>query len=437
MLDAELSWEQVKSIADQVVWQNSNKHLTDREVTVLHGAWQGRTYEAIALEMNLSADYIHKDVGSTLWQKLSGALNEKVGKQNFRQALQRYSLLNTTAPLLATNRFPTGAIAADSPLYVLRNPIEADCERELLNPGALVRIKSPQMTGKTSLLNWLLDKMQQHQYQTVRINLRRADKKIFQDIDMLLRWLSANITKQLGRELSLDDYWDAQIGSKVSCTSFLQDGILESLTDGLLLAIDDIDVIFAYPDVAEDFLSLLREWHEEANFTPSWQKLRLAVAHTTEVYIALDLNQSPFNVGLPVQLPGFQKQQVLDLATLHGWSAVEAIDQVLELVGGHPYLMQMALYHLGQQQLPLADFLATAATYNGIYSNHLRHYLANLQAQPDLLTAMQEVVRSDRPVQLAWSQLHRLNGMGLISLAGNLVQPSCELYRSYFRLYLT
>jgi hypothetical protein len=259
-----------------------------------------------------------------------------------------------------------------------------------------VRIKSPQMTGKTSLLNWLLDKMQQHQYQTVRINLRRADKKIFRDIDMLLRWFSANITKQLGRELVLDDYWDAEIGSKVSCTSFLQDGILDGLTEGLLLAIDDIDVIFAYPDVAEDFLSLLREWHEEANFTPSWQKLRLVVAHTTEVYIALDLNQSPFNVGLPVQLPAFNKQQVLNLAEQHGWPDVQSIDQVLELVGGHPYLMQMALYHLGQQQLSLTDFLATAATYHGIYGNHLRHYLASLQTQPDLLTAMQEVVNSDR-----------------------------------------
>jgi hypothetical protein len=436
MLDAELSWEQVKSIADQVVWQHSNKHLTDREVAVLHGAWQGRTYEAIALEMNLSADYIHKDVGSALWQKLSGALNERVGKQNFKQALQRYSLLNAAAPLQPTNKFPTGAIAADSPLYMLRQPIETDCERELLNPGALVRIKSPQMTGKTSLLNWLLDKMQQHQYQTVRINLRRADKKIFRDIDMLLRWFSANITKQLGRELVLDDYWDAEIGSKVSCTSFLQDGILDGLTEGLLLAIDDIDVIFAYPDVAEDFLSLLREWHEEANFTPSWQKLRLVVAHTTEVYIALDLNQSPFNVGLPVQLPAFNKQQVLNLAEQHGWPDVQSIDQVLELVGGHPYLMQMALYHLGQQQLSLTDFLATAATYHGIYGNHLRHYLASLQTQPDLLTAMQEVVNSDRPIPLAWQQLHRLDGMGLIELAGNLVKPSCELYRNYFRLYL-
>jgi hypothetical protein len=432
-MDAELSWEQVKAIADRVVWQSSGKHLTDREVAVLHGSWQGRTYESIALEMNLSADYIHKDVGSALWQKLSVALQEKVGKQNFKQALQRQK-----APLAAHGKFPTGAVAADSPLYVLRPAIESDCERELLNPGALVRIKSSQMTGKTSLVNWLLDKMQTHQYQTIRINLRRADRKIFQDIDMLLRWLCANITKQLGLDLVLDDYWDEAIGSKVSCTGFLQDGILESLAadcGGLLLAIDDIDAIFAYPDVAEDFLSLLREWHEEANFTESWQRLRLLVAHTTEVYISLDLNQSPFNVGLPVQLPGFDRTQALYLAELHGWANPE-IDQVLELVGGHPYLTQIALYHLGQQQLGLPELLETASTYHGIYGNHLRHYLANLQAHPDLVEALRAVVTSDTPIALAWPQLYRLDGMGLIKLVGNLVEPSCTLYRRYFQMHL-
>jgi hypothetical protein len=203
----------------------------------------------------------------------------------------------------------------------------------------------------------------------------------------------------------------------------------------LLLAIDDIDAIFAYPEVAEDFLSLLREWHEEANFTESWQKLRLVVAHTTEVYISLDLNQSPFNVGLPVQLPGFDRTQALYLAELHGWANPE-IDPVLELVGGHPYLTQVALYHLGQQQLDLAELLETASTYNGIYGNHLRHYLANLQAHPDLVAALRAVVTSNEPVSLAWSQLYRLDGMGLIKLVGNLVEPSCTLYRRYFRVHL-
>jgi hypothetical protein len=434
-MDIGLSWEQVKTIADRVVWQHTGKHLSDREMAVLYGSWHSRTYEAIAVEMNLSADYIHKDVGSALWQKLSDALQEKVSKQNFRQALQRYG---GALPSSSTSKFPTGAIAPDSPFYLQRESIEGDCERELLSPGSLVRIKSPQMTGKTSLINWLLDRFTHQGYRTARINLRRADRKIFQDIDLLLRWLCANISRQLDISTPLDDYWDGAIGSKVSCTGYLQGAVLEQLAAGLVLAIDDIDSVFAYPELAEDFLSLLREWHEEANFTEVWQSLRLVVAHTTEVYIALDLNQSPFNVGLPVQLPSLTATQVIDLARLHGYQRDEDLAQLHNFCGGHPYLLQMALYHLGQQQSTLADFMALAPTYNGIYGSHLRHYLAELENHSDLLAAMAQVVHSDRPIALPWQQLYQLDSMGLVKLAasGNQVVPSCELYRHYFRQHL-
>jgi AAA-like domain len=435
-MDDALSWEQVKTIADHLVLKSTGKHLSDREVAVLYGSWQGRTYEAIAVGMNLSAEYIHKDIGSELWKKLSEALpeGEKVGKQNFRQAFLRYGSKSGNA----SAKFPTGAVAADSPFYILRGAIESDCEKELLNAGALVRIKSPHMTGKTSLVNWLLDAMTKHSYAPVRINLRRADKRIFQDIDLLLRWLCANISKQLQLDATLEEYWDEAIGSKVSCTSYLENAVLQAIGGGVVLAIDDIDVIFGYPDLAEDFLSLLREWHEEANFTEIWQQLRLIVAHTTEVYIALDLNQSPFNVGLPVQLPPLQTDQVTHLAQLHRWVELEAIEPLRKFLGGHPYLIQMALYHLGQQQVALADFLTAAPTYRGIYHSHLQRYLVEIQAHPDLVEAMGAVVRSDRPISLAWQQLYRLDSMGLIQLVGNgnLVAPSCELYRQYFATHL-
>jgi DNA-binding CsgD family transcriptional regulator len=435
-MDPLLSWEQIETIADRLVWQHSHKHLSDREMAVLEGSWRGLTYEAIAVEMNLSADYIHKDIGSALWQKLSEALGEKVSKQNFRQALQRHS--RQTPSSNSPTRFPTGAVAADSPLYVQRGTIESECEQELLRPGALVRIKSPHMTGKTSLLNWLVDRLATHGFRAVRISLRQADRKQFQDIDLLLRWLSANVRKQLGLESPLEEYWDEAIGSMVSCTSYMQGGVLEQIDGGLLLAIDDIDVIFAYPELARDFLSLLREWHEESNFTDVWQQLRLVVVHTTEVYIALDLNQSPFNVGLPVQLPPLDLPQANYLAQLYGWSAPDSLEQLRTFLGGHPYLLQMALYHLSQQQSSLADFFQTAPTYNGIYGSHLRRYLAELQGHEDLLAAMKLVVESERPVPLVWQQLYRLDSMGLIRLVdnGNRVEPSCALYRQYFLNHL-
>ncbi|MFN6305788.1 MAG: AAA-like domain-containing protein, partial [Microcystis sp.] len=58
----------------------------------------------------------------------------------------------------------------------------------------------------------------------------------------------------------------------------------------------------------------------------------------------------------------------------------------------------------------------------------------NLQKQPELLTAMGEVVNSsDKGVRLEPITAYKLESMGLIQLKGDLAQPSCQLYQLYFR----
>jgi hypothetical protein len=113
----------------------------------------------------------------------------------------------------------------------------------------------------------------------------------------------------------------------VSCTTYFQAYLLEQIDSPLALALDEVDRIFQYPAIAKDFFPLLRTWHEEAKNLEMWQQLRVVVAHSTEVYIPLKINQSPFNVGLPVELLEWNQKQVQDLARCHGldWSA----DQVL------------------------------------------------------------------------------------------------------------
>ncbi|WP_249103672.1 AAA-like domain-containing protein [Argonema galeatum] len=58
----------------------------------------------------------------------------------------------------------------------------------------------------------------------------------------------------------------------------------------------------------------MRFWHEEARRENVWQSVRLVLVHSTEVYVSLSINQSPFNVGLTIKLPQFTSQQVQDLA---------------------------------------------------------------------------------------------------------------------------
>ncbi len=334
---------------------------------------------------------------------------------------------------------PQTPIKVDSPLYIQRPPIESDCCQEILKPGALIRIKAPEKMGKTSLLNTILSYSEASDCRKVYLNLRGAEGAMFTTLDKFLRWFCANISRELGIKPELDDYWDEELfGSLVSCKTYFQSYLLEQIDHPLALGLDNLDRIFEYPDIAQDFLPMLRYWHEEANNLEIWQNLRLVIANSTEVYIKLDANQSPFNVGRQVKLPGFNLEQVLILAKYYGndWSEDKKqqkfAEDLIEMVGGHPYLIRLAFDALTYKNIPQDKLLQEAPTQGGIYGAHLRRHWNNLQSSPELAEAMKEVVKTETGVQLEPSIAYKLESMGLINLVGDQAQPSCTLYHSYF-----
>jgi hypothetical protein len=124
---------------------------------------------------------------------------------------------------------------------------------------------------------------------------------------------------------------------------------------------------------------------------------------------------------------------VLNLAQLHhlNWEQTH-LEQLMNLVGGHPYLVRLALYQIASGHITLTDFLAQVVTESGIYSPLLRRYLSTLRADPPLSTAYQKVVHSSEPIALDSMQIFRLHSLGLIHANNNEVMPRCNLYRQYF-----
>ena len=341
-------------------------------------------------------------------------------------------------PILeAAPELSVGQVLVASAFYVERPPIESDCYQEILQLGALIRIKAPQQMGKTWLMEKLLEQVALQGYRTVSLSLKLADSRIhFTNLDKFLRLFCTNVCRQLGLPSQLDDYWDEEgLGSKVSCTTYFEEYLLKQADTPLVLCLDDVDLVFPYPEIYEDFFALLRSWHEKAKSRKKlWTRLRLVVIHSTEVYIRLNLDQSPFNVGVPIELLEFSQQQVQDLAKQHGldWDATQ-VYQLMKMVEGYPYLVQQALtYVKTHQNTTLDELLATASTESGIYGNHLRQHLLNLQQHPELALALKEVVTATGSVRLEPMQAYKLHSMGLVKLQGNEVKPRCNLYRQYF-----
>lgn len=170
-----------------------------------------------------------------------------------------------------------------------------------------------------------------------------------------------------------------------------------------------------------------------------WKKLRLVVVNSTELYPTLDINYSPFNVGLAIELPEFNQQQVGEMAKQYELDVQlgeQGLSQLMELVGGHPYLVQEAIVSLKGQQMTLEQLLTLAPTEQGIFSHHLREQLECLQNDFQLEEAYKKVVIENEPVRLNSEITFKLHSLGLVKIVRNECIPSCDLYRQYFLMRL-
>ncbi|HLP90782.1 MAG TPA: AAA-like domain-containing protein [Nostocaceae cyanobacterium] len=329
---------------------------------------------------------------------------------------------------------PEGQVPLDSAVYIQRPPGEKDAYHAILKPGALVRIKSPKEMGKTSLMARVLQHGRNQSYKTAIVNFKLFDAESFNNLDNLLKQFCAIITDNLDLQERLEEFWQKKfLPCKVKCTNYFQHYLLKESNTSLILGLDEVDEIFKYPVVAADFFALLRAWHEKSKNESLWQRLNLVIAYSQEVPKSLNTNSSPFNVGLEIKLTEFNQVQVQDLIQRHGLSwGEEKVSNLMQLLGGHPYLVRVALYQIANDRISLEKLMEVAPTEEGIYCDHLRRLLQNLQEKEELLAAFKRVVSANGAVDVGTEAGFKLRSMGLVKFQGNKVMVLCELYQKYF-----
>ena len=367
------------------------------------------------------------------------------GQQENYYPLYFSSLTSSSLPFSNSLEYPEGQVALTSCFYIERPPIEQRCYGEIHKLGSLIRIKAPQQMGKSSLLVRILQQAEIQGDVTVTVDFQLAEEELFTSLNTFLRWFCNSVSQELTRnnqELQhkllhkLDEHWNLaqRIGSMKTCKDYFERYVFSEIKQPLTLSLETVDRLFEYPKIYKDFFSLLRSLHEEGKRRDIWKKLRLVIVHSTEAYVPMDINQSPFNVGLSIELPEFTYEQVNDLVKRHqlNWNGTE-VEKLMAMVGGHPFLVRLALYKISIQEITLTQLLQTAPTAEGIYSNHLQHQEIILTKQLELGMAMREVVASKSSISLKTIQRFKLHSMGLVKLQGDEVRPRCELYREYFR----
>jgi hypothetical protein len=342
--------------------------------------------------------------------------------------------------LLETTQFPSGA--TNSLYYQYRHPIEEKCESYIRKAGEeaiLLRIKAPAQMGKTSLINRLLN----HEYiktikaKIVYINLDDADEQVLNK-DMFYRWFCANVSNQLGLDINdyLEKQWKPFLGNNVNCTNIFDKFIFPNCQNIIFLGIDNLHRIFPDREL-QDFLLWLRTRHENAKNNQIWRKLAFILAYSTDGYPLFQLNLSSlYNVGNPQELREFNTEEILNVSLKHGlnWK-ISQVESLKQIIGGHPFLVRLAMYHISHQEMTLEQVLSKAATNEGIYNNHLGRLLKIIR-DSDLTEVFKKVINSSTPVQLDPIETFQMYSIGLVTKKDNKIQPRCHLYREYFITFL-
>jgi len=333
--------------------------------------------------------------------------------------------LTTTPP-----DFPDRPEPINSPFYIERDDNETDLDTLLTN--SLIRISAPEKMGKTSLIKRIIAHSESKEFDTLYLDFSQIENsKLNNEVDFIHLFYNLIIKKY--NALSPRNEWDADLSAMTECATNLQ-SLLSKLNNTFVLVMDEVDHLFKYSNIYENFFPLLRNLYEKGNDSKTWKKLKMVISYSTEDYGKLNFHQSPFNIGFGIKLTEFTLKQVQNLALRHNLHQEETIP-LIELVGGHPYLLRLAFYYLFYEKVSLRDLLNNAATNTSIYQQHLLKLLNSLNTNPDLKRVFKAILNNQNSLEFnnRTILLYQLEGMGLIKFEGEIPRIRCNLYYQFFK----
>jgi AAA-like domain/TIR domain len=329
---------------------------------------------------------------------------------------------------------PDGTMDPQSVFYVERNTDQM-AMAAIGRQGVTITIKAPRQMGKSSLLMRLVDAATKANKRVAFLDFQLFAKSALAESDIFFRQFCAWLTDELGMDDRVDDYWNIPLGNPQLCTRYMSRYLLKELGRPMVLVMDEVESLFE-ADFRSDFFGMLRSWHNNRRAGSIWKQLDLALVTSTEPYQLIDnLNQSPFNVGEVIELTDFTRGQITDLNRRHGSSlSINQEQQLMTLVGGHPYLVRRALYLVASQRISANDLFAHAADDHGPFGDHLRHHLFRLHQSDELFHGMRQVIQNERCQN---EQIFfRLQGAGLVRRDNQRVIPRYQLYADFFLEHL-
>ncbi|MCP4698783.1 MAG: toll/interleukin-1 receptor domain-containing protein [Gammaproteobacteria bacterium] len=329
---------------------------------------------------------------------------------------------------------PGGALDIETDSYVRR---DADDQvlAELKKKRGIVTLKGASQTGKTSLMMRVYASARQElQSRTAFIDFQALPCEHFESLNTI--WLAMAVL--IAEQLELDDWdesrWKANASYERNFSRFLSRMVFDrDQTTPLLLCLDKVDRVFN-SRIKTEFFASVRAFYNKGAYDQSWKKVRwlLATSSDPEFFIE-DISQSPFNIGLRVDLMPFTRDETAELARHCGLIPEPGLlAQMSEYVGGHPYLVHLLLYQLALEPGSGSSLFDVRTASRKIFRDHLHRYLIHFQQETELANTMKSVIQSFGGCKDARLR-SRLEAAGLVRWTeDDQVAPLCRLYAEFF-----